>query len=73
MDDHPCDTCLRWPECNGIDQDTCQLVKAHAEREAAPVRFTVHLDNFSARALARVVEKLTANDLTTLRRRIFYD
>lgn len=19
----PCDTCLRWPECNGADRDTC--------------------------------------------------
>lgn len=21
--DDPCDTCLRWPECNGADRDTC--------------------------------------------------
>lgn len=19
----PCDTCLRWPECNGVDADNC--------------------------------------------------
>ena len=22
--DAPCETCLRWPECNGVD-DTCPL------------------------------------------------
>lgn len=22
MDDHPCSTCLRWWECNGVDWDT---------------------------------------------------
>lgn len=21
--DHPCEHCLRWPECNGIDADEC--------------------------------------------------
>lgn len=23
--DHPCETCLRWPECNGVDADRCPL------------------------------------------------
>jgi len=23
----PCETCLRWPECNGVDADTCLLRK----------------------------------------------
>lgn len=27
MTDHPCETCLRWPECNGIDRDACPLLK----------------------------------------------
>ena len=22
MDDHPCETCLRWWECNGIEWDS---------------------------------------------------
>lgn len=30
--DHPCDTCLRWPECNGVDADNCPLCMAYAER-----------------------------------------
>lgn len=28
---HPCDTCLHWPECNGVDADTC-LVRIHNQR-----------------------------------------
>ena len=24
---HPCHDCLRWPECNGVDRDTCPLCK----------------------------------------------
>lgn len=24
--EHPCSTCLRWPECNGVDADTCKLL-----------------------------------------------
>lgn len=71
MNGHPCDTCLRWAECNGVDRDTCPLVKAHAEREAAPVRITVPLTSFSARALARAVDGIY--DLAAQRRRIFYD
>lgn len=23
--DNPCDTCLRWYECNGIDKENCPL------------------------------------------------
>lgn len=23
----PCETCLRWPECNGVDRDNCNIVK----------------------------------------------
>ena len=24
----PCDTCLRWSECNGVDRDTCPVAMA---------------------------------------------
>ena len=24
---HPCETCLRWSECNGVDIDNCPLCK----------------------------------------------
>lgn len=23
----PCETCLRWPECNGVDAEACPLGK----------------------------------------------
>lgn len=23
--DNPCETCLRWPECNGVDKESCPL------------------------------------------------
>lgn len=29
--DHPCETCLRWPECNGVDADNCPLCKGYKE------------------------------------------
>lgn len=29
--DHPCETCLRWPECNGVDADNCPLCKDYEE------------------------------------------
>lgn len=28
----PCDTCLRWPECNGVDAENCPICKAARER-----------------------------------------
>jgi hypothetical protein len=30
----PCETCLRWPECNGVDSDTCELVKEDISDES---------------------------------------
>lgn len=27
IDTDPCDTCLRWSECNGVEKDTCPLCK----------------------------------------------
>lgn len=27
MDDYPCETCLYWYECNGVDADICPLCK----------------------------------------------
>ena len=29
----PCDTCVRWPECNGVDADTCPRCKGQTEEE----------------------------------------
>ena len=28
-----CETCIRWPECNGVDADTCPFCKEAAEKE----------------------------------------
>lgn len=25
QDGHPCENCLRWPECNGVDWQRCQV------------------------------------------------
>lgn len=30
MADH-CETCLRWPECNGVDAASCPLCKDYKE------------------------------------------
>ena len=32
MENDPCETCLRWPECNGVDADTCPLRKQTDKR-----------------------------------------
>lgn len=32
MDNHPCETCLRWNECNGVDEQ-CPLIKFWEERQ----------------------------------------
>jgi hypothetical protein len=37
----PCETCLRWPECNGVDRDTCPLCgweekKIKKDKKAVP-------------------------------------
>lgn len=29
-----CETCLRWPECNGVDADTCLIRRVNNEKEA---------------------------------------
>lgn len=62
MTDHPCETCLRWPECNGIDRDTCQLVKAHDERESAPTEMA----EFLANRLQVPVVHITAEEMDRL-------
>lgn len=33
MTGHPCETCLRWPECNGTDADCCPLLKNQNEED----------------------------------------
>ena len=30
---NPCETCLRWPECNGSDRDNCPWWQSVDERE----------------------------------------
>ena len=32
MENDPCETCLRWSECNGVDADTCPLRKQTDKR-----------------------------------------
>ncbi len=60
MNGHPCDTCLRWAECNGIDVDSCQLVKAHMEKEAAPTFLAkkrhVPVVHVTAEEMAKIME-----------------
>lgn len=29
----PCDTCLRWSECNGVDRDACPLINPKPEED----------------------------------------
>lgn len=45
MNKDPCETCLRWPECNGVDADNCplwpgeilaQIVEEKHGQQAAP-------------------------------------
>lgn len=32
--DDPCETCLRWYECNGVDKENCPLTKEVDANEA---------------------------------------
>jgi hypothetical protein len=29
----PCDTCLRWSECNGVDRNTCPVANHNTEED----------------------------------------
>lgn len=29
----PCETCLRWPECNGVDAENCPVVTSEKTEE----------------------------------------
>lgn len=29
----PCETCLRWPECNGVDAESCPVVRSEKAEE----------------------------------------
>ena len=40
---HPCDTCLRWPECNGVDWGSCPAYQAQEEQEKAPTEMAEFL------------------------------
>ena len=30
---HPCETCLHWPECNGVDADICPIFLSEKAEE----------------------------------------
>ena len=32
MENNPCETCLRWGECNGVDRENCNLVKENLKK-----------------------------------------
>lgn len=69
--DHPCETCLRWPECNGVDADNCPLCKDWAEskiREAteAAVAREIALPSLLQLAEALRLLGLTAAECTTV-------
>lgn len=29
----PCETCLRWPECNGVDAESCPIILSEKAEE----------------------------------------
>ena len=31
-DNYPCATCVRWPECNGVDAERCPLIKEEGSK-----------------------------------------
>ena len=31
QDGHACESCIRWPECNGVDWPECQELKCVAD------------------------------------------
>jgi hypothetical protein len=31
----PCENCLRWPECNGVDANTCPLCRREETKQKA--------------------------------------
>lgn len=69
--DHPCETCLRWPECNGVDADNCPLCVAYAERKLRPQTIEITLPLPDVRMLEKAVKDI--NRLAERRaRRAFY-
>lgn len=39
MNKDPCEKCLRWPECNGVDANTCPRCRQEkSKQEAVPAR-----------------------------------
>lgn len=38
MTNDPCETCLRWPECNGVDAEQCPLMRPGKDDEAVSSR-----------------------------------
>jgi hypothetical protein len=33
---HPCETCLRWSECNGVDAANCPAVRDFNKKKEDP-------------------------------------
>lgn len=44
MKKDPCDTCLRWPECNGVDANTCPLCKWEEQQQQPKAQKPYPLD-----------------------------
>lgn len=54
-DAHPCGSCLRWPECNGVEWPECQVPK-----KAAGVRVLLDTETLTHFALNHFVLDLEA-------------
>lgn len=57
MTEHPCETCLRWPECNGVDAYRCNVVIAAEveELEAARKKRAEELENLQKAIIPAIV------------------
>ena len=55
----PCETCLRWPECNGVDAAICPMCRAYAE----PPRRMACVDEMSDPQYNREILATLAQDI----------
>lgn len=56
--EHPCETCLRWSECNGVDAANCPLCIAYAERKQRREVIEITLPVPDVRALEKAVKDI---------------
>lgn len=56
MKKDPCDTCLRWPECNGVDADTCPLCKWEEQQQQPKAQKPLPLD-FDEKTVSGLLEE----------------